>query len=218
VASAATRWPKDPVESPAVVSVVLGRFDTVVGPGLEALLRADSRVRVLACDLDSSTLEVAMARWAPSVTILTSATELAVLKRLRSVGRGTRVLVLGYEVSFVDGLRVLGAGASCVALGAPDVDVLGDIHEAARGSRFFAGRDGRRLERKRLTEREWEVLELLVEGATYQQIALVLRVSTSTAEKHVLSVLAKLGVRRKRELVGSAFSTDGGGACGELVG
>jgi DNA-binding NarL/FixJ family response regulator len=195
-------------EIPATASVVVGRFDSVVGPGLEALLRADERVRVLACDLDSPALELAIARWAPSVTILTSATELAVLERLRAAGRDTHLLLLGYEISSADGLRILGAGANYVALGAPNVDVLAAVHETARGERFFTARDGRRVEWgpsgavKPLTAREREVLAVLVEGATYQQIGLGLGISARTAEKHAENIFRKLGVGRKRELVG----------------
>lgn len=202
------RWSIGEVDFPAVDSVVLGQFDSVVGLGLVALLRSDERVRVLARDLDALGLELALARWVPRVMILASTTELGVLERLRCAGRETRLLVLGYELSSAAGLRILGAGASCVALGATDVDVLAAVHETARGERFFVARDGRRVEPKcpegaeRLTVREREVLSLLVMGAPYLQVGHVLEMSIRTAEKHAASIRKKLGVRRNRELVG----------------
>jgi DNA-binding NarL/FixJ family response regulator len=196
------------LEPPAIVSVVLGRFDSVVGLGLAALMRSDNRVRVLARDVDGLSLELALARWAPCVMILASTTELGVLEHLRSVAPDTRLLVLGYELSSATGMRILGAGANCVALGAPDVDVPAAVHETARGERFFAAREGWRVERncvagaRQLTVREREVLALLVEGATYQQVGHALGMSARTAEKHAGSIFRKLGVRRKRELEG----------------
>jgi DNA-binding NarL/FixJ family response regulator len=190
-------------------SVVLGCFDDpVLGQGLASLLQGDRHVRVLGHDLDDSTLELALAQWAPRVTILTSSTEPSAFARLRSAGHGTRLLVLGYELSSSDGMRIFGAGANCVALGAPDVDVLAAVHDTARGERFFARRDGRRVKPRcpdgveQLTGREREVLALLVAGATYKQVAHVLGIRVRTAEKHAASLRSKLGVRRNRELEG----------------
>jgi len=131
-----------------------------------------------------------------------------VLERLRSAAHDTHLLVVGYELSSDTGLRILGAGASCLALGEPDVDVLAAVHQTARGERFFAARDGRRVERrypkgaKQLTGREQEVLALLVRGATYEQVGHALDLSVRTVEKHAASIRRKLGVRRNRELVG----------------
>jgi DNA-binding CsgD family transcriptional regulator/tetratricopeptide (TPR) repeat protein len=50
-----------------------------------------------------------------------------------------------------------------------------------------------------LTERESEVLALLVEGRTNRQIARQLYISEKTASVHVSNILAKLGVRSRTE-------------------
>ncbi|MGE3982741.1 MAG: LuxR C-terminal-related transcriptional regulator [Dehalococcoidia bacterium] len=50
-----------------------------------------------------------------------------------------------------------------------------------------------------LTPREWEVLELIDQGLTNEQIASQLGISPDGAKYHVAQILAKLGVRSRRE-------------------
>ena len=52
-----------------------------------------------------------------------------------------------------------------------------------------------------LTEREHEVLALMIEGLTNTQIAGRLRVSPSTIKSHVSNILSKLGVASRTEAV-----------------
>ncbi|HQV63997.1 MAG TPA: response regulator transcription factor, partial [Anaerolineales bacterium] len=56
-----------------------------------------------------------------------------------------------------------------------------------------------------LTEREREVLALMVEGLNNTQIAGRLTVSPSTIKSHVSSVLSKLGVASRTEAVALAL-------------
>lgn len=56
-----------------------------------------------------------------------------------------------------------------------------------------------------LTDREREVLALMIEGLTNPQIAERLIVSPSTAKFHVSSILSKLGVARRSEAVAVAL-------------
>jgi DNA-binding CsgD family transcriptional regulator len=73
---------------------------------------------------------------------------------------------------------------------------------------------GRRLEVEQvLTPREREVLALLGQGATNQDIAQTLRISRSTAIHHVAQVLAKLEVPN-RSTAAALASELGLGAAG----
>ena len=56
-----------------------------------------------------------------------------------------------------------------------------------------------------LTEREREVLALMVQGLTNSQIADQLVVSISTAKFHVSSIISKLGVNSRTEAVALAL-------------
>ncbi len=53
----------------------------------------------------------------------------------------------------------------------------------------------------RLTNREWEIVELLADGASTQDIAERLVLSSTTVYSHVKSLLRKLGVHSRREAV-----------------
>ena len=55
--------------------------------------------------------------------------------------------------------------------------------------------------RSRLTTREWEIVELLGEGATTQRIADQLVLSPMTVYSHTKSILRKLGVNSRRDAV-----------------
>jgi DNA-binding NarL/FixJ family response regulator len=59
--------------------------------------------------------------------------------------------------------------------------------------------------RSRLTSREWEIVDLLGDGATTEAIAERLVLSPATVYSHVKSVLAKLGVHSRGEAVPAAM-------------
>ena len=57
-----------------------------------------------------------------------------------------------------------------------------------------------------LTQREQEVLHLLADGASNQDIANQLVVSLATAKKHVASILSKLGAENRTQAIARARS------------
>lgn len=76
---------------------------------------------------------------------------------------------------------------------------------AAEATQALIGSATRPALENRLTEREREVLALLVEGLTNQQIAQRLTLSQSTVKFHVSSILAKLGAASRTEAVSLAL-------------
>ena len=60
---------------------------------------------------------------------------------------------------------------------------------------------GLRPVRSPLTSREWEVLDLMCEGQSTDDIADGLVLSAETVRSHVKSILRKLGVRSRRDAV-----------------
>jgi DNA-binding NarL/FixJ family response regulator len=61
--------------------------------------------------------------------------------------------------------------------------------------------DGLRPVRSPLTTREWEVLDLVCEGKTTEEIAAAFVVSPETVRTHIKRVLRKLGVRSRKDAV-----------------
>jgi len=62
-----------------------------------------------------------------------------------------------------------------------------------------------RLEEKVLSDREFEVLELIARGCKNREIAIALEIEGRTVRFHVEKILNKLSVRNRTEAVCHAF-------------
>ena len=80
---------------------------------------------------------------------------------------------------------------------------LAALVELVRVSRFE--REASRIEA--LTRREREVLALLADGHTTNEVADALSISVMTVQSHVKNVLAKLGVHSKVEAIRYAWKS-----------
>jgi DNA-binding NarL/FixJ family response regulator len=195
------------------ITVVLGRFDALVGHGLAQILREDRSLRIVGADLDRAALEGAVARWAPRVVVLDEASvvEPSVLERVRAAQPTLGIVVLAQHPTVAYAMRLLGRGASCLSKGVSATDILIAVHVAADGRRVFADVGGHLVERScpeaasALTPREAEVLEYLSRGCSHAEIAHALRLGVETVRTHSAHIRSKLGVRSKRELIGLAI-------------
>jgi DNA-binding NarL/FixJ family response regulator len=109
----------------------------------------------------------------------------------------------GY-LSKPDGLRRVGWGVRRILAGGaavePDLERAA-IEELGRTAR--QAREGARLQ-GRITRRERDVLALMSEGLTMQQIGRRLQISPRTVETHVRKLYRKLGVRTRVQAVSRA--------------
>ena len=127
------------------------------------------------------------------------------------------------EMGFV-GLR---AGAVGYLSKDVDVDVLPQALEGAREGQAAISRRlsmqlieelrrapeparGMRPVKSPLTPREWEVIDLLYEGRTTDEIADTLVLSTETIRSHIKNLMRKLGARSRQEAVAKAHGMRGG--------
>jgi len=146
-------------------------------------------------------------------------TGLEALRRIKEAHPDLAVLILTMHASEPYLFQVIQAGgAGYVLKQTADEHLLGAIRDAAAGRPFlyptmearlltdFVHRARRAGERAQsaflaLTEREREVLALVAQGFTNQEIADRLVVSVKTVETHRAHIMSKLGLQTRAELV-----------------
>ncbi len=130
---------------------------------------------------------------------------------LRELCPATRVLVLTAYDDDAYVRAVVAAGAAGYVLKDDATEaVVRAIRTVMEGDTWFSrsimeklvqrGTDASiQAGRQELTSRELDVLRLVVDGKTNQEIALALAISVKTVEKHLGEVFAKLGVASRVE-------------------
>jgi DNA-binding NarL/FixJ family response regulator len=205
------------VSIPLVTGVLLADDHPIVRHGLRDLLNAEADFRVidevddgaeavrraLQEDVHLAIVDVTM----PRMTGLQAARELSNRRP------GLRILMLSMHENEQFLFEALRAGASGYVLKtAADRDLVQACRATMRGETFlYAGavatlvRDY--LDRARsgdavdpLTPRELEVLKLVAEGHTSDEIADLLVISRKTVDRHRANMLEKLGMRDRVEL------------------
>jgi DNA-binding NarL/FixJ family response regulator len=201
--------------TPLVTRVLLADDHPVVRNGLRELLNSEPDFRVvgevddgaqaveraLADDVDLVILDVSM----PRMTGLEAARQLAARKP------GLRILMLSMHENEQFLFEALRAGASGYVLKtAADRDLVEACRATMRGETFlYAGavaalvrehleRDASSLDP--LTPRELEVVKLVAEGHTSDEIAGMLFISRKTVDRHRANILEKLGMRDRVDL------------------
>ena len=191
----------------------------VVRSGLSAFLLAYDDLKLVGEASDGQEAVRLCARVKPDVVlmdlVMPGMDGIAATKAIREQYPDTKVIAL---TSFGDQERVqaaLKAGAIGYLLkDVSDVELVAAVRNAASGRPTLAPDAQRALIQattspKRpgsdLTEREREVLALMVKGMSNDEIAEHLTVRPSTAKFHVSNVLSKLGVTTRTEAVAMAL-------------
>jgi DNA-binding NarL/FixJ family response regulator len=204
---------------PLKTRILLADDHTIVRGGLRLVLDANPDLevvaevsdgaeaveRALADDVDLAILDVAM----PRMTGLQAAAELA---RRRPELRILMLSMHDNEQYFFEALK---AGASGYVLKtAANRDLIEACRAAMRGEPFLYPAAVRALIRDYLdraahgeetpadplTPRELEIVKLIGEGHTSEEIAGMLFISKKTVDRHRANVLEKLGMRNRVEL------------------
>jgi DNA-binding NarL/FixJ family response regulator len=205
--------------TPLKTRVLLADDHAVVRSGLRAVLDGEADIEVvaeaadgsdaveqaLANDVDLAILDVSM----PRLTGLQAAAE---LHRRRP---GLRVLILTVHDSERYFFEALKAGASGYVLKtAANRDLVAACRASMRGEPFLyqgavtalirdyldRARAGETAPDDPLTPRELEVVKLIAEGYTSDEIADTLVISRKTVDHHRCHILGKLGMRNGAEL------------------
>ena len=195
---------------------------------LASALSRDERFEVVGRDEDGTATAERLARSGADVLVLGSdALDEDLIRRTREVAEllpALKILVVRRtgEEQAADCLMA-GAGGF-LPLDRPLSEVAGAIEVVARGDKvcppqamreLFArlgelGRERKRRERLEVLElsaREMEILRLMADGMTNQQIARQLYLSVHTVKNHVHRILDALAVQNRWAAVRHAFST-----------
>jgi two-component system, NarL family, nitrate/nitrite response regulator NarL len=190
----------------ANTTVVVARFEDLVGLGLLALLQAEDHVEVVAYDVAAEHLDATLVAHEPNVALLNfgSLTAATDVHRLHAAHPATSLVVLANRPTPVESNQLLAFGASaCLSKDTQARDVINAINLASRGLRVLprsAPQSKQAPEPELLTRREADVLEHLRAGRSNAEIALALHVSVETVRTHRRNIYRKLGVRTRREL------------------
>lgn len=135
---------------------------------------------------------------------------LATLGRLRELDPSPRVLMLTSSEDAADAVAAIDAGAAGYVTKAARYDELvAAILEAAAGGRPIGEAVARRIAVREksnpLTPRELEVLALLAEGLTYEEIGERLGIAKRTARWHVVALQEKFEAANNAEVVAHGY-------------
>jgi DNA-binding NarL/FixJ family response regulator len=191
----------------ATVNVVLIDDHLMVRKGIELLLRSHGIAVIGVAERPAHGVEL-IRRRRPDVALVDIALDgedgTDVCRELgREPGGPAMLLYTGStDPAVLD--RALGAAVDGVALkGSPPAELVEAIRVLADGGTYFdprlqalLKRDPRATERV-LTAREREILSLLAEGLTGEQIAETLVLSPETVRTHVRNAMARLGAKTR---------------------
>jgi DNA-binding NarL/FixJ family response regulator len=132
-----------------------------------------------------------------------------VAQRLQASGAAVRILALSAynDEEYIRGLLASGAAGYLLKEEIPET-IVEAIRGVARGERGWVSHQvaaqmaswtQKETRPTALTGRELDVLRLVVEGKTNQEIGLALGISDKTVEKHLEAVFAKMGVASRVE-------------------
>ena len=194
----------------------------VIRQGLRMLLESRAEIEVIGdCENGREALLV-VERSRPDVVlmdvVMPGLNGIEATRQIRKASSGTRVVILSGFVDEEQIMAALRSGASGYLVKNSDVsELVLAIQTVHRGNQYYSAAlsDGfdiaelqvqaRRPEQKTgldtLTAREREVLQLIAEGHTNQQIADELVVSVKTVEAHKAHIMDKLKAKSRTDLI-----------------
>ncbi len=198
------------MSSAVPISILITDDHFVVREGLRSILRRESDFSVVGEAANGHEAVMAHDRLHPDVTIMDLRMPVCggveAIRKIRAADPAARILVLSNFEGDEDIHAALAAGAMGYLLKHSSGDqVTPAIRSLMLGKRWIpqevAGHLASRERGEILSEREREIVRLLVLGEANKEIASALGITEQTVKSHVKNILAKLQVRDRTEAV-----------------
>ncbi|OGO20393.1 MAG: DNA-binding response regulator [Chloroflexi bacterium RBG_16_50_9] len=203
------------------IKVLVVDDHTIVRDGICALLALSGDIEVVGAAANGSEALKKVKELAPDVVLMDIAMPimggLEATRRIKKECPGTKVLVLTQYDDKEYVFPVIESGASgFISKAAASSELAPGIRSVSRGDSYLSpsvakllvenyqqGATKRTIQDPydQLTERERDVLKLLAEGYSTQEIADTLVITPKTVEGHKINLMAKLGVHNRIDLV-----------------
>lgn len=201
------------------VRVLVADDHTIVRQGLVGILTASDEVEVVGEAADGAEAVEKATKLKPDVVVLDVSmphlSGLEAARRIHEALPATRILVLTMHDDEEYVLKMVRAGASGYLLkDSAGSELIAGIRALKAGKVYFGPHASRALAEacqsdrpvaedpyERLTDREREVFQLVVEGKTNAQIADMLCISPKTVDNHRTRLMEKLGIHGTADLV-----------------
>ena len=205
------------------ITVFLADDHAIFREGLRLLLQADESIKVVGEASNGHQAVAEVARLMPNVVLMDLAMPLLngieATRRITLETPSVKVLVLSSYSDDQHVQQALDAGASgYVMKETASEELLQAIREARNGNAFFsppiAGcllrrwkiRESQTTATPALTDRQNDVVQLIAEGYSNKQMAVLLCISVKTVEKHRQSLMDKLNIHQVAILTRYAVS------------
>jgi two-component system, NarL family, invasion response regulator UvrY len=198
------------------ISVLLVDDHAVVREGYRHLLDRHGEIAVIGEAGDAATAHTLFASLNPQVVVmditLPVTSGLEAMRRMLVYDKTARVLIFSMHEDAIFAVHALRIGAYGYVTKASAPDVLVDaILSVARGMKYLSAEIAQGIalldnsaSPRGLTERERDVLRLVIQGQTVQEIADALGLNAKTVANHQTSVRQKLGADTTIELLRKA--------------
>jgi DNA-binding NarL/FixJ family response regulator len=201
------------------IRILIADDHAIVRAGIRALLQLYPDFEVVGEAADGYEAILQTRRLQPDIVLMDIGMPgmdgLAATREIVRVAPRTRVLILSQHENREYVMPALRAGASGYVLKrAPDETLIRAIRAVYAGETYMDPRltdllveevrrsgEGPTDPLETLSEREREILVLLAQGKSYQEIAQTLFISVKTVDFHRANLMRKLGLKNRAELV-----------------
>jgi two-component system NarL family response regulator len=198
----------------AIIRIVVADDHPIVRDGLNAIINDQPDMEVVAEAADGKeTVQLAL-QHRPDVLLIDlrmpQLNGVEAINTIRAKWPQARIIILTTYDGDEDIYRALQAGAQAYLLkGMPRTELLDTIRAIHAGHKRIppevAARLAERISASQLTERELEVLQLIVAGQSNKEIGNNLSITEGTVKAHVNSILGKLGANDRTQAVTEAL-------------